>query len=103
MQKYEVREDSYHKKKRLDLYQFDGSPVNAMLLNDENPSMLPTTTLNPMTSATTAPSRIKRGVVPARRHRRRTTVAKEGMGAADRWWWLGVIMTSAGGLMLFYS
>ncbi|KAI5306624.1 Reversal of tor2 lethality [Ascosphaera pollenicola] len=100
--KYEVTTDSYHNKKRLDLYAYDGTPVNPMLLDSDDPSMLPTTTLNPTTTTATAHSRIKRRNVFAGA-KPRTRVSKQGMTAADRSWWLGVIMTSAGGLMLLIS
>ncbi|KAI5291073.1 Reversal of tor2 lethality [Ascosphaera aggregata] len=102
--KYEVTTDEYHKKKRLNLYQYDGSPVNPLLLDDKTPKMLPTTTLNPVTSSTaTAHSRIKRSSSVAENPRSTLAVSSEGMSAADRWWWFGVIMTSAGGLMMLLT
>ncbi|TGO38467.1 hypothetical protein BHYA_0074g00150 [Botrytis hyacinthi] len=61
LQKYQVYTDPYTKLTRLDLYQFDGTPVNPMFLAYSPALMLPTETLNPTTSATsTSSSKMKR-------------------------------------------
>jgi hypothetical protein len=39
---------------RLDLYQFNGAPMNPMFLAFSPPQMLPTVTLNPTPTATTS-------------------------------------------------
>jgi len=54
MQKYQVYTDPYTKLTRLDLYQFDGSPMNPMFLAYSPPQMLPTVTMNPTPTATTS-------------------------------------------------
>jgi hypothetical protein len=48
---------------RLDLYQFDGSPMNPMFLAYSPPVMLPTQTMNPTATATAAGAtgKVKRG------------------------------------------
>ena len=102
-QRYEVFTDPYHGVLRLNLYRFDGSPMNPMYLAFKPPQMLPTETMNPTTSATagaqpTGKTKIKRGhqevTVPLNKHvikPRRESID------ADRWWWIGVGMTTLGG------
>lgn len=62
MRNYEVLTDPYHNVPRLNLYQFDGTPMQPMYLVLNPPQMLPTQTLNPIaTSTASAKSKIKRG------------------------------------------
>ncbi|RDW79697.1 protein ROT1 [Coleophoma cylindrospora] len=60
--KWQVYTDGYTKLTRLDLYQFDGTPMNPLFLAYSPPLMLPTITMNPTTSAatSTATSKVKR-------------------------------------------
>jgi hypothetical protein len=58
--KYQVYVDPYTKLTRLDLYQFDGSPMNPMFLAFSPPQMLPTVTLNPTATATSTGKKSKR-------------------------------------------
>ncbi|QSZ33841.1 hypothetical protein DSL72_005414 [Monilinia vaccinii-corymbosi] len=61
IQKFQVYTDPYTKLTRLDLYQFDGTPLNPMFLAYRPALMLPTETLNPTSSArATASSKMKR-------------------------------------------
>ncbi|KAI9640699.1 Reversal of tor2 lethality [Ciborinia camelliae] len=61
MEKFQVYTDPYTKLTRLDLYQFDGTPVNPMFLAYSPALMLPTETLNPTSKATsTSSSKMKR-------------------------------------------
>lgn len=59
-QKFSVYTDPYSKLTRLDLYQFDGAPIQPMYLAFTPPNMLPTITMNPTTTATAA--KVKRTV-----------------------------------------
>jgi hypothetical protein len=61
MQKYQVYTDPYTQMTRLDLYQFDGTPMNPMFLAYSPPQMLPTVTMNPTTTVT-ASAKAKRTV-----------------------------------------
>lgn len=114
MQQYSVYTDPYHNVPRLDLYQFDGSPLQPLYQIYDPPQMLPTTTLNPMTTASATPtSKAKRTAAPR--------VVKRGMNGgrevplnwkaklqsgevvqrinADRLWWVGLAMTGIGGML----
>lgn len=88
--------DKYHGIKRLKLTRVDGSILHPMFLAHHPPKMLPTTTLNP---------------TPVGHNRKRELSSKAGFQLItredlvnpDRWWWLGVLMTSIGGAAFFYS
>ena len=55
-QKWQVYVDPYTKLTRLDLYKFDGSPMNPMFLAYSPPQMLPTVTMNPTSTAAASAS-----------------------------------------------
>ncbi|KAJ5052149.1 uncharacterized protein L3040_001908 [Drepanopeziza brunnea f. sp. 'multigermtubi'] len=60
LEKYQVYVDAYSKMTRLDLYQFDGSPMHPMYLAFNPPQMLPTVTMNPTVTATAVGTKAKR-------------------------------------------
>jgi hypothetical protein len=99
-QQYQVSIDSYHKIQRLDLYQADGAPLMPLYLAYSPPKMLPTTTLNPLVSATPKAGKMKRGDLPMNHEVlfKRTN----GKVRADQWWWFGVLMTAGGGVMYWF-
>ncbi|PWW74031.1 hypothetical protein C7212DRAFT_284053 [Tuber magnatum] len=105
--KWEVVVDEYRGVHRLNLYKFDGAPMNPMYLAYRPPQMLPTQTLNPTESAPKATGASKLKV-------KRTLPSNlknvESINV-DRWWWIGLGMTSVGffwvlhglgGLRLFF-
>ncbi|KAH9868859.1 hypothetical protein J1614_007934 [Plenodomus biglobosus] len=100
-ERYEVMTDPYHKIPRLNLYKFDGSPIMPLYLAQSPPKMLPTTTLNPLTTATAKPGKVKRGELPSPNDVlfKRTM---PGAYRADYWWWFGVLMTASGGVLYFF-
>ena len=58
---YQVLTDPYHNVPRLNLFQFDGKPMQPMYLVLNPPQMLPTQTLNPTSTATpTKKAKVKR-------------------------------------------
>jgi hypothetical protein len=59
IKKYAVSTDGYTKLTRLDLYEWDGTPMNPMFLAYSPAMMLPTQTLNP-TAAASSTSKAKR-------------------------------------------
>ncbi|KAL2867202.1 protein rot1 [Aspergillus lucknowensis] len=97
---FTVAVDPYYDSTRLDLYSFDGSPIHPMYLAYRPPEMLPTITLNAITSG------------KAKRHLDRDTdssfdvqklVSKDDLVDPDRWLWAGVVMSVMGGVALFFS
>jgi hypothetical protein len=107
MQKYAVYTDPYYGVTRLDLYEFDGSPMNPMYIAYSPPLMLPTQTMNPTTTAsgaavTTGASKrsvdAEELVLPLNKdakHIKRDTDSKP---IDATWiWWTGIAMTVFGG------
>ncbi|KAL5115166.1 Reversal of tor2 lethality [Pleosporales sp. CAS-2024a] len=94
---YQVYTDTYNKRKRLDLFQADGSPVMPLWMIMDTPQMLPTTTLHPLATATPGAAKVKRNL-PHDVLFKRT----EGNTRADQWWWFGVFMTAGGGVMYWF-
>lgn len=105
-QDYEVVVDEYSKSQRLNLFSFDGSPLNPMYLAYKPPEMLPTQTLNPTATASgtgaTSTGKAKRGLGNANLFEE--PLNKNVLGqrresvSADKWWWIGVGMTALGGV-----
>lgn len=101
---YLVYVDPYHGRYRIDLYEWDGTPVQPLYLAYRPPLMLPTITLNPTDSALAATSvsnrirRIKRGL----ENRSRTTATKRTL---DHTVLVGVsfVFMAMGGACLAYA
>lgn len=94
--------DDFHGVKRLDLFSFDGAPMNPMYLVYKPPEMLPTTTLSssPIETAKGKRHYVEDAEPPFYVNH----LVKEGnVFNPDYWWWLGVIMTSIGGITLLYT
>ncbi|KAL2847317.1 protein rot1 [Aspergillus pseudodeflectus] len=97
---FTVAVDPYYESMRLDLYSFDGSPMHPMYLAYRPPEMLPTTTLNPISS-----KRSKRD------NSRKTTptfdlgkiVSRDNLIDPNRLMWVGIIMSAMGGIAMFMS
>ena len=94
--------------KRLDLYQFDGTPINPMFLAFTPPQMLPTVTMNPTPTATTSSGKAKRTVgageemeapMNANAAHIKREIEKPFIHRIDTnmLWWAGVGMTIFGG------
>jgi hypothetical protein len=108
-QSYEQLTDAYHNIPRLNLYKFDGSPMNPMYLAYSPPQMLPTTTLNPLATATASAtgksSKSKRSLdaeVPLDWKLKLEPQGTQQMVQhinADRLWWFGLGLTGVGGLL----
>ncbi|KAL1999411.1 hypothetical protein VTN02DRAFT_4541 [Thermoascus thermophilus] len=105
--RYEVLTDPFHNVKRLNLYAFDGSPMNPMYLVYKPPQMLPTQTLNPVVQKSAAPTHnAKRDVVieeAVEPLNKKSIIKRKELVDPDRWWWVGIIMTSLGGVALLVS
>ncbi|KAK9367234.1 chaperone for protein-folding within the ER, fungal-domain-containing protein [Lipomyces kononenkoae] len=99
---WEILIDDYRGQYQLQLYKFDGSPMNPMYLVYRPPLMLPTITMNPTASATSsatasstanAKSRLKRSF----ENRSKTDAIKRPTIDGVFWWWIGMIMMIGGG------
>ena len=97
-QEFSVDIDKFNRIKRLDLTRMDGSLVHPMFLAYQPPKMLPTTTLNPI--PTGHKQKQKRELSSKAGFQ---LIAREQLINPDRWWWLGVLMTSLGGVAFFCS
>ncbi|EEQ91261.1 protein ROT1 [Blastomyces dermatitidis ER-3] len=132
-ERYEVLLDPFHKIQRLNLYRFDGSPLIPMYLAARTPEMLPTHTLNPTDRSKTAVTarstaagerkakakrtegseEIEREFKVAQPPRNKSPFIKtidyfyhsrmDRLPSSDKVWWIGVIMTSIGGIALIYK
>ncbi|GME88530.1 unnamed protein product [[Candida] boidinii] len=119
---YSVYVDPYHGRWRLDLNQWDGTPVQPLYLAYRPPQMLPTITLNPtsggdgaatgdgsgsgsnVASSTAAASsstglsqRVKRGL----ENRYRTNAVKKSHFNYDFWWYTSVGFMVAGACLVY--
>lgn len=110
-QQYQVLTDPYHGIPRLNLFEFDGTPMQPMYLVMSPPEMLPTTTLHKPTATATATgkSKAKRGLdafpeVPLN-WKSKFDVNQSGDMVQrinpDRLWWIGLTFTGLGGLLYF--
>lgn len=98
IQSYAVSTDPYHNVRRLDLKAFDGAPLQPMYIAYNPPEMLPSKTLNPLTTeAPKSKRQLSDGVSSP------LSVQNLGLVNPDRWWWFGVFATSVGGLVMVYS
>ncbi|KAF2877360.1 chaperone for protein-folding within the ER, fungal-domain-containing protein [Massariosphaeria phaeospora] len=104
LKQYAVEMDGYSHIPRLTLYKFDGTPIIPLYLAFSPPQMLPTSTLNPLTTATPggakATGKVRRSDLPLNHNviNKRTPQ----MQTADRWWWFGVFMTASGGALYYF-
>ena len=94
-----IAADPYHNIPRLNLFKFDGSPMNPMYLAYKPPQMLPTQTLNPTTAKTsggaksTSKSKVKRNIDEGIESMQRNEPFD-----ADKWWWIAVGLTGVGAM-----
>ncbi len=108
-QSYQVMTDPFHNVPRLNLFKFDGSPMQPMYLMYSPPQMLPTQTLNPTAGAgasATGKARAKRDgeqaiLQPVDNDLPKNILDKlpKEFYNADRWWWAGVGLTALGTVM----
>ncbi|CCF60301.1 hypothetical protein KAFR_0J02370 [Kazachstania africana CBS 2517] len=102
--------DSYHGIYRLDLYQFDGSPMQPLYLAYQPPMMLPTETLNPTetsSSETTGSSLKKRSlrdlVIRNLENKHKTNAVKTNPHklflSADTLWYASATMLGIGSIV----
>lgn len=76
--------------------------MNPMYLVNKPPKMLPTTTLRSMPTET-AKSKRQYAENTEMPFNIKNAIKGDKLLNPDYWWWLGVIMTFIGGVVLFYS
>lgn len=107
-QKYEVLKDPYSNTQRLNLYAFDGAPLNPMHLAYKPPQMLPTQTLNPTTVSATGGAK-PTGSAKTKRYLKgdesflipSQITERKGLINPELLWWIGAGMTALGGVGYF--
>lgn len=95
MKEWDVKVDDYHGRYRLDLYQFDGSPLPPLYLAYKPPMMLPTETMNPTAGgakSTSVSEKVKRTL----ENRGRTNAVHRGSWDYNAIWWTGVSLVFIG-------
>ena len=104
----EVLVDPYNQRMRLNLFEWDGTPVNPMWLAMKPPQMLPTQTLNPTSNSTatgamrTATAKLKRTVKPWTNTKQASRQGYEARNwlNSDILFWFGLFMTILGGVLV---
>lgn len=107
--KWAVSIDNYHGQYKLQLYEWDGTPVQPLYLAYRPPLMLPTETLNPTesddatsASATATGSSLRRKVRRSLENKNRTNAVRKSTFDHDFWWWSSIGLVSVGSLSYFY-
>ena len=110
--KYEVVTDKFSNAQRLNLFAFDGAPLNPIYLAFLPPQMLPTQPLNPTSTSATAAE--KTSSIPSKRDIVDGKIVQMPMKPedfsrtewctpnADRLWWFGAGITALGGVGYFF-
>ncbi|KAK0102965.1 Reversal of tor2 lethality [Cadophora gregata f. sp. sojae] len=111
MEKYQVYTDPYTKLTRLDLYQFNGAPIQPMYLAFTPPKMLPTITMNPTTTSAGKKAKRTTGAEPEVNHGYDVPLNKDAIHMKRDFeqplihrvdlnmvWWTGVGLTLFGGV-----
>ncbi|KAH7120789.1 chaperone for protein-folding within the ER, fungal-domain-containing protein [Dendryphion nanum] len=101
--RYEVMKDGYTNKTRLNLYKFDGAPMIPMYLALSPPDMLPTSTLNPLTTSTPGAkptAKARRSINPLNNKVLNKRSPEE--MRSNQVWWFGVFLTASGGVLYWF-
>lgn len=103
---YELLIDPYHGRYRLNLYEWDGTPVQPLYLAYRPPMMLPTETLNPTSganstsnsSSTNEKRSLKQRIKRSLENKKRTNAVIVSKFDHDFYWWGSVLLLGAGSL-----
>lgn len=108
---YEALTDKFHNVPRLNIFGYNGAPVQPLYLAYKPPQMLPTQTLNPTAAAGEPTSKVKRDMDRDEHHHWKQKMIKgesfehDGLEPrpmrwdADRWWWAGFGFIAVGTVM----
>lgn len=95
-EKYQVLVLSYYGRYMLQIYQFDGLPMQPLYLAYKPPMMLPTTALNPTNAASETLSSLRRRVKRLLENQYRTNAVREvSTPRLDMLWWAAVAVLGA--------
>ncbi|ANB14130.1 Rot1p [Sugiyamaella lignohabitans] len=93
---FDVQIDEYHGRYRLDLFQFDGSPLPPLYLAYKPPMMLPTETMNPTAAGQATSTSTVQKVRRALENRGKTTAVRKDVPDLRGLWWIGVSLIFVG-------
>lgn len=109
-EKWAVSVDEYHGQYRLDLYQYNGSPLPPLYLAYMPPMMLPTITMNPTADSTSGAAKstatnasLRRRIRRSLENRNKTPAIKKKTTDHANIWWTGVIFMGIGATGLIFS
>jgi len=102
--KHQVVIDAYHGRYRLDLFEWDGTPMQPLYLAYRPPLMLPTETLNPTEKSDATPTgqSLRKRVRRSLENQKRTKAVRTSTFDHDFWWWSAIGLVSAGSLGYFF-
>lgn len=99
---YQVSVSSYHGRYMLQIYQYDGSPMQPLYLAYRPPMMLPTEALNPTDLASETKSSLRKRVKRSLENQYRTSAVRESAHEKyDMYWWIGVVAIGATSAAVF--
>lgn len=98
---YAMYVDPYHGQYRLDLYQFDGSPLPPLYLAYKPPMMLPTITMNPTDASEATPTSASKRIRRSLENRMKTTAVRRPDPYLPYLWLTGVSCTVIGAVGWF--
>lgn len=100
--KFQVMVDSYNGRRKLQVYQFDGSPMQPLYLAYKPPMMLPTSALNPTDSASETKSSLRKRLKRSLENQYRTNARLETSSAKyEFWWWTAIAGIGLGSAVIF--
>lgn len=101
-EKYQVSISPYHGRYTLQIYQFDGSPMQPLYLAYQPPLMLPTSALNPTDKSSETSSSLSKRVKRSLENQYRTNAVREFSNPMfDLFWWGSVAALGVGSAAMF--
>lgn len=95
-EKYQVSISDYHGRYMLQIYQFDGSPMQPLYLAYKPPLMLPTEPLNPTDKSKATSTSLRKRVRRSLENQYRTNAVRQENPVFEKLYWVGVVLLGAG-------